>query len=69
MKTKETLLHLQEVQTSEAIGNEIARVLLLEKNENGRYDTVFGERYPLGLGRTVRHIVVNIEEKYREFNV
>jgi hypothetical protein len=44
-------------ETETARGNEIIRLLRLNVKSNGRVDTDSGDKTPLGLMRTIRHIV------------
>lgn len=40
-----------------ARGEELARLLLLKKKRNGRYDTAWGDKTPLGLYATIKRVM------------
>lgn len=45
------------------IGQEIADMLMLRKTNNGRYETTWGDKTPLGLYLTLKRIIEEEGEK------
>lgn len=54
-------------ETEQAIVGDVwARILLLKKKRNGRYDTAWGDKTPLGLYKTIVRMVGEREKTLAE---
>ena len=51
------------IEKQNQLGKEIAEILCLRKKKDGRYNTTWGDKTPIGLFNTVARIVETINEK------
>jgi len=51
------------IEKQDKLGKEIASILCLKKNKNGRYNTMWGDKTTLGLLNVVYRIVESIENR------
>jgi len=51
------------IEKQDELGKEIASILHLKKNKNGRYNTMWGDKTAIGLLNVVYRIVESIEKR------
>ena len=48
---------MDEEEKLQKVGETLIKVLNLKVKKNGRVDTIWGDKYPIGLARTVKRIL------------